>query len=74
MGAAMDVTAEDFDADAALNQPHAGAVALPYPNIAELANMSECSILVPSSVKEEVEELFQLKRPVSQSGMHISCL
>jgi hypothetical protein len=62
----MDVTAEDFDPEAALNQPDASAVSVPYPNIAELANISECSKLVPpSSVKEDVEEMFGPRRPVN---------
>ena len=62
--ARLDVTSENFDAEASLAQPAVSNVSLPYPNVAELRSLPHCSQLVPARVRAEVEGAFGLTSAV----------
>jgi hypothetical protein len=66
----LDVTSEQFDADACLSVSDPSMVKLPYPNMPDLRSIRKCANLVPSSVRDEVDqELGGLTRKVS--NLHI---
>lgn len=55
--AKLDVTSEDFDADACLSVPDPAMVRLPYPDTKQLPNLFAATALVPPSTRKEVERL-----------------
>lgn len=66
----LDVTSERFDAEASLAQPEARNVSLPYPDVAELRSLVQCSQLVPASVRAEVEGAYGAPSAVRSRPCH----